>query len=358
MRLFDGKSTYGWVPEGGSQWHVESGVLKASSGPSGWLRSAMPFSDFILRLEFRTGSPTARSGVLFRAGRPGAPSATVFNVAIQDEGPGYPTGSLVGLSRAPKLLTAPSQWKSMELTARGSDITVSIDGNITAKVRSFHAKLGYFGLQYTAGSSVEFRNIRAKPLDFSCITTGRDLIGFRTVLPVEETPSTTGWTVHDGAVHAAGGPGQLETEQAWDDLLIQVDVRVNHAPGVPESAGGIFFRGVRNGWRSGYAVRMRTAAPPGGVLADASGSLMGLAPAVRLAGKDNAWMTLTVLAVGRDIAVWIDGELVVSYRDMRPSSPNSPLKTARLMRGTTGFFVDALASNLDFRNYCIKRMNR
>jgi hypothetical protein len=32
--------------------------------------------------------------------------------------------------------------------------------------------------------------------------------------------------------------------------------------------------------------------------------------------------------------------------------------TARLLRGTTGIFIDGATSTYSLRNYCVKRMNR
>jgi hypothetical protein len=358
VRLFDGDGTYGWTAEGGSIWRVEGGVLKADSGPSGWLRSEMPFSDFVLRLDFRTREATAKSAVYVHAGRQGNPGQTGFEVSIQDDGGPYLTGSIARFHAAPRMLTPPGQWKTMEVISRGAELSVSINGSVTAKVKTLHSKLGYFGLQHKEGSAVEFRNIRVKPIDFSCITNGRDLDGFRTVKPVIETPETTAWSFRDGAIHGEGGPGQIETVQAWDDMIWQVDVRAIKKGSNPEPQGALLFRGLRTGFESGYQIRFRNEVPAEGGLADTTGALSGLSPARKLAATSNTWATITVLAVGRDLAVWVNGDLVNSLRDMRTLGPNNPTSTARILRGTTGLLIRTPPSSFDMRSYCVKRMNR
>ena len=358
VRLFDGQSLYGWNAEQGSVWRAEGGMVKADSGPGGWLRSEAPFSDFLFHLEFRTHSSTAHSAVYFHAARQGNPAATGFEIPLQDDGATYLTGSITGIRAAPRLLTAAGGWKSLDVIVRGADITVSINGNRTASLKSIRSKLGYFGLLYKPGSPVEFRDIRVKPIDFSCLTNGRDLDGFRAVKPVFDSATLTNWVVRDGSIYGVGGPGQLETEQAWDDFILQVDVRALRGATGVEPQGAIFFRGIRNGWHTGYSVLLRNELPPDEGLSKTTGALAGLAPAKRLAGASGTWQTVTVMAVGRDIATWVNGDLVSAYHDARPASPNNPAGTARLLRGTTGILIDGATSSYSLRNYCVKRMNR
>ena len=82
--LFDGTSLEGWRRIGGKAeaWGVENGALVSRGEGGGWLASARPHADFVLRLEFRLTPreqlgrlpPRTRRQLAYLANRPGDPA--------------------------------------------------------------------------------------------------------------------------------------------------------------------------------------------------------------------------------------------------------------------------------------------
>ena len=62
----------------------------------------------------------------------------------------------------PKKNYKPGEWTSLELTAKGKNVTVKINGVVTAELKDDPGRTeGYFGLQLHGGQDmhVEFKNI-------------------------------------------------------------------------------------------------------------------------------------------------------------------------------------------------------
>lgn len=285
IQLFDGRTLAGWSAEGGAQWTAADGVVKAEKGAPGWLRTEAAFGDFRLKLEYRVRQPDARSGVALRVG----PMAG-YEVAIDDVDPRFPTGSIVGRARAKPPKPVAGQWRALDVTARGTRITVRLDGRQVAALKHFGALHGAIGLRFEAGHPVEFRNVRLKPLDMACVF---DRGGLRDWRAEGGT-----WSVREGAVQPDGA-GMLASARVWDDFVLQVDARAG-------AEAGLLFRGEGAQPGSGYEVRL----PAGG-----------------------EWMTATVIARGRQINVWMDGRAVLSWRDERPEGLDVRKGEARLRRG-------------------------
>jgi hypothetical protein len=58
---------------------------------------------------------------------------------------------------------AGGKWNTFEITAKGRDLTVVLNGQKTAQVRSAYYEEGPFALQYGAGV-IKFRKVAVKPL--------------------------------------------------------------------------------------------------------------------------------------------------------------------------------------------------
>ncbi len=95
------------------------------------------------------------------------------------------------------------------------------------------------------------------PAGLAPLFNGRDLSGWRCVEPPGGGGQPAEWTVRDGQIHVEKGPGQLETETAWDDFVLQAQIRVNTVDSAFHPNSGIFLRGDQEAWWSGYESQIR-----------------------------------------------------------------------------------------------------
>lgn len=349
IQLFDGESLFGWTPAPGTAWTATGGVLSAARGSSGWLTTHAAFGDYRLRLEYRVARPDVASAVGLRMGRDGG-----YVVRIQDTDPKFPTGSIAGRVKAKAPKPESGKWRALDVTVRGTRVTVRLDGRQVSSLKHFGPLHGPVGLQFVEGNPIEFRNIVLKPLDMACLFNGRDLAGWR----VERGGN---WSVRDGAVHVEGGPGMLESERVWDDFVLQIDVRTNPAKPGDHPNSGLFFRGDRGVFWSGYESQIRNeheGDDPAKPVDFGTGGIYRSQPARRIVAKDGEWMTKTIAVQGRRISVWVDGFPVTSWEDARAEGLSVRDGKARLMRGTLSLQAHDPGANLDFNNLCIAPLAR
>jgi len=146
------------------------------------------FGDFILRVDWRATYRDDNSGIFLRFPALGnSDPANDWKVAvdqgyeiqIDDTGknpdvnpptfndPLHVTGSIYKLAPATKVASKPlGQWNAYEITAKGNDITVVLNGQLVSSLKNGNRpKKGYIGLQnHHGGSRVQFRNIRIQSL--------------------------------------------------------------------------------------------------------------------------------------------------------------------------------------------------
>lgn len=356
LSLWDGETLYGWEPHGGAEWRVANGILISDSMEGGWLGTTTAFADFMLRVEFRTAAD-GNSGVFLRSGREGPPHQTGYELQIYDDQPaGYNTGSLVNAARASEAKIIPGQWNSFEVTAAGSHFIVIYNGKKILDAADTRHAVGVIGLQYNRGKKVEFRNIKLRPLNVRPIFNDRDLSGWTRVerAGAKSTVAAPEWSVKDGAIHVEKGPGQLETELTWDDFVLQLEVRCNANAKTPEHHpnSGVFFRGEKGKFWTGYEVQIRNEYKEGNRSAAidyGTGGIYRLQPARRVVSNDNEFFTQTIVAQGRHLAVWVNGIQVSNFDDTRPEGPE--VRThARVAPGPIALQAHDPTTNLDFRN--------
>lgn len=166
--LFDGSSLDGWQSLGDSNWRVEDGSMVADtrSGPApGYLVSAAPYKDFVLRVEF-WASDDANSGVFIRCADPGKitdRNCYEANIFDQRPDPSYGTGAIVLHVEVDPMPKAGGQWNTYTITAKGRDITAVLNGKTTATLRSGLLQDGYIAVQHGSGT-MKFRKIEIRPL--------------------------------------------------------------------------------------------------------------------------------------------------------------------------------------------------
>lgn len=352
VALFDGETLYGWKSEGGAVWKVDNGAIVSEAGEYGWLRSDMPFADFEMRIEYRQAAD-GNSGIFLRSAREGAPHQTGYELQIFDTHPQFPTGSIVGHRKAGAVKAPAGEWNKYEIRVEGDRFVVKLNGQQVLDGRDAKSKFGYIGLQHNKDKKIEFRNIAVRPLGLKPIFDGKTLKGWREVQPPKPAKVPAIWRVEDGAINALRGPGQLETEGVWKDFILQLDIRANAEDPARHPNSGVFFRGEPGGWWSGYESQIRNEfkdGDPSQPVDTGTGGIYFHHPARRVVARDNEFFTKTILASGRQIAIWVNGYLVSSWEDPHPEGASVRNKEAVLRAGTFSLQAHDPTTNLDFRN--------
>jgi hypothetical protein len=181
-----------WQMAGHGGFHFLEGEAESGGGPGILWYTREELGDFVLKIDWRAHSATDNSGVFLRipalgTGNPDKdwkPAVDLgYEVQIDDrgrspetggEGDSFrTTGAVYGLAAAEQLLSRPvGQWNTFEIEARGSSITVFLNGERVSRFTGDRLKgdagrktRGYLGLQnHGPGSRVAFRNPRIKRL--------------------------------------------------------------------------------------------------------------------------------------------------------------------------------------------------
>ncbi len=138
---------------GDANWRAEDGAIVADNGKGGYLVSKSSYKDFQIRAEF-WADHTTNSGVFLRVSDPkkvGADSAYEVNIYDQRPDPSYGTGGIVNVAKVSTVLKAGGKWNTYEITAKGSQLTVVLNGVQTANVQNSKFAQGPFALQYGSG---------------------------------------------------------------------------------------------------------------------------------------------------------------------------------------------------------------
>ena len=165
VTLFDGKNLDNWTPIGDANWKLEDGVVVADKG-NGFLVSKNSYTDFQIRAEFWV-DPDANSGIFIRATDPAkVTAANAYEVNIFDKrpDPSYGTGAIVNVAKPSTFLKAANQWNTYDITAKGPQFTVILNGTKTVDgAQDTKTPSGRIALQYGAGV-VKFRKVEIRPL--------------------------------------------------------------------------------------------------------------------------------------------------------------------------------------------------
>jgi hypothetical protein len=169
IQLFDGKTMDGWTPTNDEvNWRVEDGALVADKrkGKAGnHLVSKNAYKDHMIYAEF-WASDDANSGIFVRCDpkQPiGAKVCYEVNIYDQRPDPTYGTGSIVYFAEVNPMPKAGGKWNTFEITAKGRNISVSMNGKPTVTLNNGMFEQGHFTLQYGTGV-VKFRKVAVKPL--------------------------------------------------------------------------------------------------------------------------------------------------------------------------------------------------
>lgn len=186
-QLFNGRDLDGWEHVGPGSFSVEDGLLTAHGGMGLLWYTRRTVGDAVLRVVYRVGREEDNSGVFIRiAGPPPDPWFAVhhgYEVQILATGDDWhATGCIYSMTpAAARPQRPPGEWNEMEITLRGEQITVVLNGvqvtelapgqEVPPRAKEYEPERGprpthgYVGLQnHDEPSAVQFREVSVQPL--------------------------------------------------------------------------------------------------------------------------------------------------------------------------------------------------
>lgn len=195
--LFNGRDLSGWMPvnTGPETWTVRDGLLVCSGQPTGVMRSAKQYENFVLHIEWRHMEAGGNSGVfIWSAGTVPADRPLPKGMEVQmleldwvklhtlSDGSRPPIAYVHGeLFGANGLETRPDnprgrrsksienrclgrgQWNTYDVVAVDGVVKLSVNGKFVNGVSQASVRKGYLCLE-SEGAEIHFRNIRIMEL--------------------------------------------------------------------------------------------------------------------------------------------------------------------------------------------------
>ena len=157
---------------GDANWRAEGGAVVADKGKGGFLVSKNSYKDFQIRAEFWADHST-NSGIFIRAADPnkiGAVSSYEVNIYDQRPEPSYGTGAIVDFATVSPMPKAGGKWNTYEITAKGSQLIVVLNGVQTVNIQNSQFAQGPFALQFgngpkdAPGGVIKWRKVQIREL--------------------------------------------------------------------------------------------------------------------------------------------------------------------------------------------------
>jgi hypothetical protein len=168
VTLLDGKNMGDWDQVGETNWRLEDGAVvadkRASKDPA-HLVSKSKYKDFMVYAEF-WASEDANSGIFLRCQDPKTitdRNCYEANIFDQRKDPTYGTGGIVHFAEVNPMPKAAGKWNTYEITVKGRQITLVLNGQKTAELHNGLFTEGPITLQHGAGV-IKFRKVAIKPL--------------------------------------------------------------------------------------------------------------------------------------------------------------------------------------------------
>jgi hypothetical protein len=349
--LFDGETDFGWKPRGDAMWQVADGTIQVASGGKGMLSTTTEFADYELMADVWIDDK-ANSGIFLRCPTEGEINGDVaYEVNVYDAHAEWPTGSINNIGRTRARVKTVGKWTPFKMQAVGNRLTVSVDGRKTLDLRNdLHAR-GTIALQYNGEGTVRFRNIKLRPLTLKSIFNGQDLSGWKVVPGHASVYSVTPqrW------LNVKNGNGDIQTEGLWGDFVLQMDIFSNG----DHLNSGIFFRANPGRFWEGYEAQIRNQwqgddrTKP---VDYGTGAIYNRQPARKVYSSDREWFTMTIVAHGKHLATWVNGNQVADFTDMRLPNEGNARQGARTAPGVISIQGHDPTTDLSFRNIRIVEM--
>lgn len=168
-----GKGMNNFNTIGNANWRVEGDAIVADKGKGGYLVSKKSYRDFDLYAEFWANEDT-QSGIFIRASNPqkvGADNAYEVNIFDKRPGQEYRTGAIVNYARVPvpTVYKTNGGWNTFRITAKGPDVTVVLNGQVTVHMNNGQFKEGPIALQFgnrgkEPGGTIKWRQLMVRAL--------------------------------------------------------------------------------------------------------------------------------------------------------------------------------------------------
>jgi hypothetical protein len=317
LLLFDGETTFGWQSEGDVV--VNGGRLIVGGNKASHITSTTDWADGELHAQYQLIGTS--------------PQLQLGNVGIPLAG----DAALDGVYSLQVTLTGgkPTAWRITDPKMQQRTGSLASPEQATAVRVSFSVAENHQLVLH----SVKFRPTGLKP-----IFNGKNLDGWKEI-PGKKSK----FTVTDkGELNIQNGPGDIQTVGQWDDFVLQLEI-FSHGKHLNS---GVFFRCVPGEFWSGYEAQVRNqwkGEDRSQPVDFGTGGLYNLQAARRVVSDDNEWFTVTVVARGRHIAIWVNGYQTVDFTDARPPSDNAR-KGAKLTPGPISLQGHDPTTNLSFRN--------
>lgn len=169
--LIDGNAGMeNWTVSGSAaNWRAEGGAIQADKTAgkgASVLITKRSYRDLELYAEFQ-GSDDTNSGIYVRAPDPAnvntASGAYEIQIWDKNPNPAYSTGSLVNVAAVNPIYKAGNRWNTFEIYAKGTEITVKLNGVVTVSTQAAKTHEGRIGLQFNAGP-IKFRKLLVREL--------------------------------------------------------------------------------------------------------------------------------------------------------------------------------------------------
>jgi hypothetical protein len=181
--LFNGKNLFGWTyhldkpgVRGSDVWSIKDGVLRCTGQPAGYLITKQnDFDNYTLTVQWRWPEKGGNNGVLVHVTKPNelgvwpkslevqlqsgnAGELWVIGTTLQVE---HPTTHIDDRRHKNNITGAEKplgQWNTMEITCRGNEISVSVNGYPVNHATKLSQQRGAIALQ-SEGTPIEFREV-------------------------------------------------------------------------------------------------------------------------------------------------------------------------------------------------------
>jgi len=159
---------------GDANWRAEGGAIVADQGKGGFLVTKASYKDFAIRAEFWAATDT-NSGIFMRASDPtkiGADNSYEVNIWDIRPDPKYGTGGIVDFAAVPvpPVFKVGGRWNTYEIEARGTRMTVKLNGATTVTLDNGKYASGPFALQFgpgvqgVTGGPIKWRKVQVRAL--------------------------------------------------------------------------------------------------------------------------------------------------------------------------------------------------
>jgi len=152
-----------------ANWRAEDGAIQADKTTgkgASVLITKKNYRDIMVYAEFWAADDT-NSGIYVRAPDPAnvntASGAYEIQIWDKNPNPAYSTGSLVNVVSVNPIYKAGGRWNTCEIYVKGTEITVKLNGVVTASTSYAKTHEGRIGLQFNAGP-IKFRKLLVREL--------------------------------------------------------------------------------------------------------------------------------------------------------------------------------------------------